>query len=134
MRQVAEFREVFDGPARADRPELAAHRRTLLTEEAREAAEALTDLAEALRNGDAPITAYKAVAKELADVLYVTYGAADVLGIDLPAVFDEVHRSNMSKCDADGQVRRRADGKVLKGSAYRPPALDDLVAWPPDED
>ncbi|MFD5318575.1 hypothetical protein [Streptomyces sp. NPDC127098] len=130
MRRVAEFREVFDGGARAEHPELAEHRRTLLTEEAREAAEALTELAEALRTGDDPLAAYRAVAKELADVLYVTYGAADALGIDLPAVFVEVHRSNMSKLDADGRVLRRADGKVLKGPSYRPPVLDGLVDRP----
>ncbi|MET8004242.1 hypothetical protein [Nonomuraea glycinis] len=130
MRRVAEFREVFDGEAKAERPELAEHRRTLLVEEAREAAEALTNLAKALHIGDDPLAAYKAVAKELADVLYVTYGAADALGIDLPAVFVEVHRSNMSKLDADGRVLRRADGKVLKGPGYQPPILDDLVEWP----
>ncbi|MFG1962154.1 hypothetical protein [Nonomuraea sp. NPDC049028] len=66
--------------------------------------------------------------KELADVLY---GAADALGIDLPAVSVEVHRSNMSKLDADGRVLRRADGKVLKGPGYQPPVLDNLVKWPP---
>ncbi|MFC4565373.1 MazG nucleotide pyrophosphohydrolase domain-containing protein [Nocardiopsis mangrovi] len=131
MRRVAEFREVFDVAADPEHPELAEHRRTLLAEEAREAAEALTDLAKALRSGDDPHAAYKAVAKELADVLYVTYGTADALGIDLPAVFDEVHRSNMSKLDADGGVLRRADGKVLKGAGYRPPTLDGLVEWPP---
>lgn len=130
MRRVAEFREVFDGEAKAERPELAEHRRTLLVEESREAAEALTNLAKALQTGDDPLTAYKAVAKELADVLYVTYGAADALGIDLQAVFVEVHRSNMSKLDADGRVLRRADGKVLKGPSYQPPILDDLVKWP----
>ncbi|MFE3457745.1 hypothetical protein ACFXKD_09375 [Nocardiopsis aegyptia] len=132
MRRVAEFREVFDGEAGTGRPELAEHRRTLLDEEAREAAEALTDLAKALRAGEDPVTAYRAVAKELADVLYVAYGAADALGIDLPAVFAEVHRSNMSKLDEDGRVLRRADGKVLKGPGYRPPVLDGLVTWPPD--
>ncbi|WP_425825615.1 MazG nucleotide pyrophosphohydrolase domain-containing protein [Streptomyces fractus] len=131
MRRVAEFRETFDGTAKAESPELAEHRRTLLTEEAGEAAEALTELASALREGEDPLAAYTAVAKELADVLYVTYGAADALGIDLPAVFAEVHRSNMSKLDADGRVLRRGDGKVLKGSGYRPANLDGLVAWPP---
>ncbi|MET8468422.1 MazG nucleotide pyrophosphohydrolase domain-containing protein [Streptomyces sp. NPDC006422] len=130
MRRVAEFREAFDGVADAGRPELAEHRRTLLAEESAEAADALDELALALREGDDPIAQYRAVAKELADVLYVTYGAADALGIDLPAVFAEVHRSNMSKVDADGQVLRREDGKVLKGPGYRPPLLDDLVTWP----
>jgi predicted HAD superfamily Cof-like phosphohydrolase len=131
MRRVAEFRAAYDGRTDAERPDLAELRRSLLTEEADEAAEALTALAEALRTGDDPAAAYQAVAKELADVLYVTYGAADALGIDLPAVFAAVHRSNMSKVDQDGGVLRRADGKVLKGPAYRPPLLDDLVPWPP---
>jgi predicted HAD superfamily Cof-like phosphohydrolase len=130
MRRVAEFREAFDLKTGAARPELAEHRRALLDEEAAEAAEALTGLAQALAAGEDPDAAYRAVAKELADVLYVTYGAADALGIDLPAVFVEVHRSNMSKVDGDGRVRRRADGKVLKGPAYRPPDLGGLVAPP----
>ena len=135
MRRVAEFHEVFDVDTfdvdtEAGRPEVAEHRRTLLNEEAGEAAEALTELAEVLRAGGDPTAAYRAVAKELADVLYVTYGAANTLGIDLPAVFVEVHRSNMSKLDPDGRVVRRADGKVLKGPSYRPPVLDDLVEWP----
>ncbi|MFC8801355.1 hypothetical protein ACFT2C_26790 [Promicromonospora sp. NPDC057138] len=130
MRRVAEFREVFDLETKAERPELAEHRRTLLAEEAREAAEALTDLAEVLRAGNDPTAAYQAVAKELADVLYIAYGTADALGIDLPAVFVEVHRSNMSKLDPDGRVLRREDGKVLKGPGYQPPVLDDLVEWP----
>jgi predicted HAD superfamily Cof-like phosphohydrolase len=129
MRRVAEFHHVFDVDTEAGRPELAEHRRTLLNEEAGEAAEALTALADVLRTGADPTAAYQAVAKELADVLYVTYGAADALGIDLPAVFVEVHRSNMSKLGADGQVLRRADGKVLKGPGHRPPVLDDLVEW-----
>ncbi|SKC71773.1 Predicted phosphohydrolase, Cof family, HAD superfamily [Krasilnikoviella flava] len=130
MRRVAEFREAFDLEADPTRPGLAEHRRALLTEEAGEAAEALTDLATALAEGGDTAAAYRASAKELADVLYVTYGAADALGIDLPAVFVEVHRSNMSKVDADGRVLRRADGKVLKGRGYRPPDLDDLVVPP----
>lgn len=129
MQRVAEFREVFDGEADINSPELPEHRRVLISEEAGEAAEALTELARALDAGADPADAYKAVAKELADVLYVTYGTADVLGIDLPAVFDEVHRSNMSKRSASGQVLRRPDGKVLKGPDYRPPSLDDVV-WP----
>ncbi|MFB7760825.1 hypothetical protein [Streptomyces xiamenensis] len=131
MRRVAEFRETFDGQGVSERPETAEHRRTLLDEEAHEAAEALTALAKALRTGEDPLGAYRAVAKELADVLYVTYGTADALGIDLPAVFAEVHRSNMSKLDAEGRVLRRPDGKVLKGPGYQPPVLDVLVAWPP---
>src|ERR1044072_5399569 len=36
-------------------------------------------------------------AKELADILYVCYGAAIDFGVDLDRVFDEVHKSNMTK-------------------------------------
>jgi NTP pyrophosphatase (non-canonical NTP hydrolase) len=67
------------------------------------------------------------VLKELADILVVTYGAADVLGLPLDTAFMRVHISNMSKVELDGTVRRREDGKILKGPRYLPPNLDDLV-------
>lgn len=37
------------------------------------------------------------ISKEIADLLYVTFGAALVFGIPIEAVIEEVHRSNMSK-------------------------------------
>ncbi|MDE3725314.1 hypothetical protein PWG71_28380 [Nocardiopsis sp. N85] len=92
MRRVAEFCKVFDPEAEAERTGPTERRRTLLNEEAGEAGEALATLAEGLRTGDDPVTAYQAVSEEPADVLYVTYGAADVPGIDLPAVYVEAHR------------------------------------------
>jgi len=60
------------------------------------------------------------MADALADLLYVTLGAAVSLGIDMAPVFEEVHRSNMTKVWPDGQVRRRADGKVIKPPTYSP--------------
>lgn len=59
------------------------------------------------------------IAKELADLLYVTYGTAVEYGIPLDDVFHEVHESNMSKLDVDGQPIFREDDKVLKGPLYR---------------
>lgn len=59
------------------------------------------------------------LAKELADVLYITYGTAVTYGIPLDAVFAEVHRSNMSKLGEDGKPVVREDGKILKGPNYR---------------
>jgi len=59
------------------------------------------------------------VAKELADLLYVVYGAADVFGILIDGVFAEVHKSNMSKLGEDGKPIYREDGKVLKGPNYK---------------
>lgn len=61
----------------------------------------------------------KGLAKELADVLYVVYGTAHCFGIDLQRVFEEVHRSNMSKFPAV----LREDGKVTKGPNYVEPDL-----------
>jgi predicted HAD superfamily Cof-like phosphohydrolase len=58
------------------------------------------------------------LAKELADLLYVIYGTADLLEIPLEAVFAEVHRSNMTKV-VNGEVIRREDGKILKPDSYR---------------
>ena len=59
------------------------------------------------------------IAKELADLLYVVYGAADMLGIPLDDVFEEVHSSNMSKLDENGNPVHREDGKILKSKLYR---------------
>lgn len=65
--------------------------------------------------------------KELADLLYVTYGYAATFGWDLDEAFKRVHESNMSKLGEDGKPIRREDGKVLKGPNYKPPYLGDLV-------
>ena len=68
------------------------------------------------------------IADALADIVYVAYGTAHVYGIDLDAVLDEVHASNMTKLGADGRPISRADGKVLKGPDYRPPDIAAVLA------
>lgn len=65
------------------------------------------------------------IADALADILYVTYGAAITYGVDLDQVVREVHRSNMSKLDEMGRPVLREDGKVLKSARYTRP---DVVA------
>jgi predicted HAD superfamily Cof-like phosphohydrolase len=120
----------------AGRDDLIGLRSTLIAEEVQEALEALLNYRKAQIMDDfaqASPTAvlfpggkpdpeaphwYEALAKELADVLYVVYGTADLLEIPLEAVFTEVHRSNMSKVVA-GEVIRRGDGKILKPDTYR---------------
>jgi predicted HAD superfamily Cof-like phosphohydrolase len=64
--------------------------------------------------------------KELADLVYVTYGYASTFGWNLDEAVRRVHASNMSKLDEDGQPIFRADGKVLKGPNYKEPYLADL--------
>lgn len=58
----------------------------------------------------------------LCDLLYVVYGYADYLGIDIEPFFDEVHRTNMEK--EGGPFRE--DGKILKPPGWRPPAIGDI--------
>ncbi|ARO12310.1 GNAT family N-acetyltransferase [Propionibacterium freudenreichii] len=69
-----------------------------------------------------------ATADALADLVYVIYGMALEMGIDLPAVLAEVQRSNMSKMGADHHPVLRADGKVLKGPDYFPPDIAAVLA------
>lgn len=66
----------------------------------------------------------KRLTKELADLLYVTIGTAVTFGLPLEEVFNEVHKSNMSKLGEDGKPIMRSDGKVLKGKNYKEPDLD----------
>lgn len=70
---------------------------------------------------------FRDIAKELADELYVVYGTAVTYGIDLDAVFEEVHQSNMSKLGEDGKPLRRPDGKILKGPKYRPAEVSRVL-------
>lgn len=78
-------------------------------------AEELREVKEAMDAEDLP-----EIAKELSDLLYVVYGAADAYGIPIDECFAEVHRSNMSKLDKDGNPIFRTDGKILKSELYEP--------------
>lgn len=64
-----------------------------------------------------------AVAKEMADLLYVVYGTAVSYGIDMEPVFQEVHRSNLSKVGG----YKRADGKWVKPATYSPACLQPIL-------
>ena len=63
------------------------------------------------------------LAHELADLLYVTYGALDLLGIDADAVLAEVHRANLAKASGP----RRADGKQLKPVGWQPADVRGVI-------
>ena len=65
--------------------------------------------------------------KELADLVYVTYGYAATYGWDLDKAVRRVHQSNMSKLGLDGKPLKDPSGKVMKGPNYRKPNLKDLV-------
>ncbi len=67
-------------------------------------------------------------ADALADLTYVIYGMALETGINLDKVLAEVDSSNLSKLMPDGSVRRREDGKILKGPDFREPAIGEVLA------
>lgn len=69
------------------------------------------------------------IAKELADLLVVTYGTAVEYGLPMNEIFLEVHRSNMTKIGGP----ERPDGKLLKGENYRPPDLTSLLYASPQD-
>lgn len=112
-RMVREFHDRFRVPVgrqvQFPPPARRQLRRFLLDEEYREytAAENAGDVIE--------------VADALADIVYVAFGTALEYGIDLDAVLEEVHRSNMTK-EADP-----AGGKVRKGPDYEPPRIEAVL-------
>lgn len=86
-------------------------------------AEEVEEYREALNNND-----LVEVADALADLVYVAYGAAIEHGIDLDAVIEEVHRSNLSKLHHEtGEPIYREDGKVLKGENFEPPNVEKVL-------
>jgi predicted HAD superfamily Cof-like phosphohydrolase len=71
---------------------------------------------------------YVGIIDAICDLLYVTYGAAIALGIDINPFFEEVHRSNMSKLDPEtGMPTYRNDGKVIKPETYSPADIKGLM-------
>jgi len=123
IRKVQQFHEAFeltvnDAPTGDIPAELRALRIRLLEEE-------LEEYREASASGDVV-----AVADALTDLAYVLFGTFVTHGLQdsADALFDEVHRSNMSKLDQDGRPIYREDGKVLKSSRFSEPDLGAILA------
>ena len=130
---VRRFHEVYKLP-HADKPTSAIVRRALrcnlIYEELQELGEALA----CTRHWDSGnfIEGFGNVnmveaADAIADLMYVVLGTAVELGINIEPIFEEVHRSNMSKLDEAGQPIFREDGKILKGPNYSPPDIAPLL-------
>lgn len=69
------------------------------------------------------------IADALGDQLYILCGTILRHGLQhkIEEVFDEIHRSNMSKLGADGKPIYREDGKVLKGPSYFKPDIQKIL-------
>ncbi len=69
----------------------------------------------------------KDVGDGLADLLYVTLGCACAFGLDIEKLFEEVHRSNMTKVWEDGTIRYNEFGKVVKPPTYSPANIEQVI-------
>jgi predicted HAD superfamily Cof-like phosphohydrolase len=120
--KVQQFHEAFGlavghAPTGVIPAELRALRISLLEEE-------LEEYKEASASGD-----LVAVADALTDLTYVLFGTYVTHGLQAAAdaLFEEVHRSNMSKLDQDGRPIYREDGKVLKSAQFFGPNLAPIL-------
>lgn len=116
--QVLDFQNAF-GVSSVDNPKMLSKKRATLRQRL------LEEEVEELREAKNIIE----VADALTDILYITYGTIHEYGLGDRAVmlFDEVHRSNMSKVGPDGQAIFRADGKVMKPETYSLPNLRPII-------
>ena len=122
INKVKEFHEVFkigsrEKPAGAidEKEYLLRHR--LMQEENDE-------YLEACKAGDLPL-----IADALGDKMYILFGTILKHGLQykIEEVFDEIHRSNMSKLDDKGQPIFREDGKILKSNNYFLPDIKGVL-------
>ncbi|WP_299063898.1 nucleoside triphosphate pyrophosphohydrolase family protein [uncultured Polaribacter sp.] len=69
------------------------------------------------------------VADALGDMLYILCGTIIEHGMQnkITEVFNEIHKSNMSKLGEDGKPIYREDGKVLKGPDYFKPNIKEIL-------
>jgi predicted HAD superfamily Cof-like phosphohydrolase len=64
----------------------------------------------------------------LIDIMVVTVGAVQSLGVDGEGAWKEVMSTNFAKIDSlTGRVRKREDGKVMKPTGWQPPELSKYI-------
>lgn len=125
--KVGEFHEKFgldvnDKPTLDIRPSVMRLREQLIHEEYKELCISTVCLASADKK-----QMLADIADALGDLLYVVLGAAVTYGIDLEPIFNEIHRSNMTKVWSDGLVHKDVNGKVVKPDTYSPADLRPII-------
>lgn len=109
---IKEFHKYFNVPI-SETPKLISHkdfirRLTLITSE-------MGELGDAVRQQN-----IIEIADALGDILYVVFGMAVEMGLDIDRIFYEIHASNMSKINEDGSITKDAGGKIIKSLNYKP--------------
>lgn len=120
--KVEEFHETFDlGIEKEPVAELDVNRSELRHDLMKEENE---EYLEAAKNND-----LVEVADALGDMLYILCGTIIEHGMTnlIEEVFDEIHKSNMSKLGEDGKPIYREDGKVMKGPNYFRPNISKII-------
>lgn len=69
------------------------------------------------------------IADAIGDKLYILCGTILKHGLQykIEEVFNEIHRSNMSKLDNNGKPIVREDGKILKSNQYFKPNINSVL-------
>jgi predicted HAD superfamily Cof-like phosphohydrolase len=123
VNEVQEFQEVFDliinHEPTAEVPETLYELRHRLMHEENE------EYLEACREGN-----LTNIADALGDKLYILLGTIITHGMQhkIAEVFEEIHRSNMSKLDRDGKPIYREDGKIMKSDLYFKPDIQKILS------
>jgi predicted HAD superfamily Cof-like phosphohydrolase len=122
INKVKEFHEVFglehhNVPNPAISEKIIALRHRLMAEENDEYLEAATE-------GNLTL-----IADALGDKLYILCGTIIAHGLQhkIVDVFNEIHRSNMSKLDGNGKPIYREDGKIMKSEKYFLPDIKGVL-------
>lgn len=67
------------------------------------------------------------VADALGDIIQSALYYGSQYGIDMDAVLEEIHASNLTKINKDGSVLRHQNGKIMKGPDYLPPDIKKVL-------
>ncbi len=69
------------------------------------------------------------IADALGDKLYILCGTIVSHGLQhkIEEVFNEIHRSNLSKLDENDQPLYREDGKIMKSNRYFKPNIRTIL-------
>jgi predicted HAD superfamily Cof-like phosphohydrolase len=119
--QVGEFQQAF-GVESPKRPTMLPKERAILRQKLLK--EEVKEIEDGAKSGD-----IVQVADGVIDSMYILIGTAHEYGFAdrLVMLFDEVHRSNMTKMGPDGKAIFREDGKVMKPDTYSPPKLSIIL-------
>jgi predicted HAD superfamily Cof-like phosphohydrolase len=117
IKDVENFHKAFNLPINEVNDKVKELRCKLIAEEAREVIDAINN---------EPV---EDIAKEICDLLYVTFGAIVEYGLQdkIEECFAEVQRSNLSKLDENGKPIYREDGKVIKSHLYSPANIKSIL-------